>query len=98
MEIVSFFVGVFFFFLIGSFFYKEDKENQNYLKFIENSNKQDFYSEQCMQQKEKLQHLQSEYWKDLKEARNNVAKGKCEVCKAKEPLELHHVTYEQLRL
>jgi len=49
-----------------------------------------------MSQKQKQQHLGSDYWHQLKQKRTKIASGICERCGSAENLELHHIHYLSL--
>ena len=51
------------------------------------------YSNQFCTAQEKSEHMQSQYWFDLKQYRLALANYVCESCGTSGPLELHHVDY-----
>ena len=54
------------------------------------------YSNQFCTAQEKSEHMQSQYWFDLKQYRLALANYVCESCGTSGPLELHHVDYSNL--
>ena len=54
------------------------------------------YSNQFCTAQEKSEHMQSQYWFNLKQYRLALANYVCESCGTSGPLELHHVDYSNL--
>ena len=55
-----------------------------------------FFGDQFMTAEQKLQHLKSDYWKNLKETKIFFTQNRCELCFSEGILHLHHITYIRL--
>jgi len=65
-------------------------------EFYSNSNFNTSLGSMFMSLEEKQKYIQSDKWKILKEKRLKIANRSCEICKRKNNLQLHHITYERL--
>ena len=98
MEIISLLFGAVLFILIGSLFYPQYHEEIKIDYQDNEESKREYFSDIYAPRKTKQEHLQSEYWKQLKQQRHDLVGGNiCEACgKHTDQLDLHHVTYKYL--
>ena len=78
---------------------KQPKSNDNQPTVLIRTTESDNpikYSNQFCTAQEKSEHMQSQYWFDLKQYRLALANYVCESCGTSGPLELHHVDYSNL--
>ena len=98
MEIISLLFGAVLFILIGSLFYPQYHEEIEIDYQDDEDAQREYFSNIYAPRKTKQEHLQSEYWKQLKQQRRDFIGGNiCEACgKHTNQLDLHHVTYKHL--